>query len=175
MIDHVDVNRKIRQLVVYCTGMAAATIRPSDQLGPATGDQWATVKIISVRIPGSSANLWSDVSPTQVKETQHTQYQITASIQFFRSGALAAANKLRDRVTLSSALQLMQDLGLGYVSAKPVRNLAEVVNSNWEERAQLDIDFHIGGTEEDTINSFAKFPVSVSNGNSSTSTEVKQP
>lgn len=175
MIDHIDLNRKLRQLVRHCTGMAETEVRPANQLGPATGDKWATVLIINVRAPGPSFNTWSNVSATQVKETEGTHYQCTVSFQFFRQDAVALANKLRDRISLSSALQLMQDLGLGYVSAKPVRNLAGVVNSNWEERAQVDMDFHVVGIEEEVINAFAKFPVSVTNGNSSTSTEVTQP
>lgn len=175
MIDPVDLNRRIRQLVVFCTGMDPANVRPANQLGAATGDQWATVLVIGTRTPGPSANLWSNVDATHVKETEHTQYQITASIQFFRQDAMLLATKLRDRLGLSSATQLMQDLNLGFVLAKPIRNLAQVVNSNWEERAQLDIDFHVGVTEEDTVNAFAKFPVSVTNGNSTTSSEVIQP
>ena len=177
MIDHTEINRAVRQVVALCTGYDPKDVRPANQLGGATGDRWATVLILAQRSDGN-VHTWANVpnSPTkQVTETAEAHVAITASVQFFRQGALTSANKLRDRITLSSALQLMQNLGLGFIRSSQVKNLAAVVNANWEERAALDIDFYVTSVEVDNVDTFGTFPMNVSTGSTRPNFEVTEP
>lgn len=172
MISSVELNRRLRKVVLHCTGMAEGTVRPADQLGGATGESWATVKVIGVSSSASpSVENWSSrANSTQLVETQFRQHQVTVSFQFFRAGAMGLANKLKDRITLSSTVLLLQDLGLGYVSAVDVKDITGVSAGVWEERAQLDMDFHVSGSEEDTVETFSRFGVNVSVANGTSST-----
>jgi len=177
MIDETLLNRSIRKVITLCTGYDAQDVRPSKQLGGATGDRWATVLILAQKSEGD-VHTWANIpgsATDQVAETAETHVVVTASVQFFRQDAMASANKLRDRITLTSALKLMQSLGLGFIRCSQPRNLAAVVNANWEERAALDIDFYVVSAEVDNVDSYGTFPIGVSTGQPFNFHEVTEP
>jgi hypothetical protein len=176
-IDRLLLNRDFRKVVALCTGLSAEDVRPANQTVGAAGETFATVLLMQNSGTPSSqtyADIPSDPA-SRVTETQNTQAKFTASVQVFRKDAYALANKLRDRITLTSALQLMRSLGIGYVSSGAVRDMSMVVNQNWEERAAVDIDFYVVSTETDVITTFGQFPITVTTGTSSTTTEVNEP
>jgi hypothetical protein len=177
MIDRIALNRDIRKVITLCTGLAPAEVRPANQLGGATGDRWATVLILAQKSAGD-VHTWANVpnSPTkQVTETADVHVAITVSVQFFRQGALTSANKLRDRITLTSALQLMQSLGLGFIRCSVPKDLSAVVNANWEERAVCELDFYVVSTEVENVDTFGTFPFNVSTGTNLPNHEVIEP
>lgn len=177
MIDRIALNRNIRKVVALCTGFDPQDVRPANQLGGATGDRWATVLILAQKSQGD-VHTWANVpnSPTkQVTETADTHVAISVSVQFFRQDAMMSANKLRDRITLTSALQLMQSLGLGYIRCSEPKDLSAVVNANWEQRAVCELDFYVVSTEVENVDTFGTFPFNVSTGTTLPNHEVIEP
>lgn len=158
-----ELNRAIRALVRLCTGIADKDVRPANQDAPAKGN-FATVLIMDSMAAGHDDDTWADVAgdpDDKVRETLRGQRTSVASIQFFREGARDLAEKFRTRVALHDALYALQESGIGFISVTPVRNLSAVVNSAWEDRAQLDMVFSYISTETVDIPSFGSFPITV--------------
>lgn len=174
-----ELNQKIRDVVRLCTGMVGDTVRPANQVAPTKGDIFATVYIATDSERGHAdirqQNIPGDPA-LRIEETATAQSLAMASIQFFRAGAIDAAKKLKRRIQMTDAQDLMGLHGLGFVKASDVRNLTMAVNEIWEERAQIDIEFHYVNSEVINVNTYGTFPVDVKMGaDQSTSTEVKEP
>lgn len=177
VFSEVELNRIIRRVVEHCTGMAQGTVRPANKKMPAAGESFATVLILNIG-GGDTSHTYADLlgdEQQRVEETQDSHRRITASVQIFRKEANLLANKLHDRLTLTSALQLMRSLGLGLISCTDVKDMSGVVNENWEERAAVDIDFYVVSTEKEALLTFGTFPITVSTGTYQQSTEVNEP
>ena len=54
-------------------------------------------------------------------------------------------------------------------------DLTAVIDSAWEERAQIDLEFHLVAKEVQSIPTYGTFPISVSTESSTTSREVTAP
>lgn len=177
VLDKIVLNRLVRRVVEHCTNLPSGAVRPSGQKASTSGETFATVLIMNVDGAGDSHTYEDLVGDEQqrVEETQNSHVRITASIQVFRKDAYLLANKLHDRITLTSALQLMRSLGLGFISCTSVKDLSKVVNENWEEKAAVDIDFYVVSTETDLLLTFGTFPITISTGTFQQSTEVNEP
>ena len=110
-----------------------------------------------------------------VAETIIGQRRLVASIQFFREDAYTKACRLNALLSMSSSVDKLQAIGLGLVRASPARNLTAVIDSAWEERAQIDLEFHLVAKEVQILPTYGTFPVSVTTGSSTTSSEVTAP
>jgi len=159
----IELNRAIRQIVRLCTGIAEPDVRPANQDAPAEGD-FATVLIMDSNATGHDDDTWANIDgdpDDKVRETLRGQRTAVASIQFFRENARDLAEKFKTRIAMHDALYKMQELGIGFISATPVRNPSAVVNSAWEGRAQLDMVFSYVSTETADVPSFGSFPITV--------------
>ncbi len=172
-------NQKLRDIVRLCTGLTGDQVRPADQVAPAKGDAYATVLIISDVSRGMDSTTWANIPDDEdkrVTETADGQRLITASIQFFRAGAVDYASKLVAAIKMSAAQELMQEHEIGLVRTGAVRNLTQVINEAWEERAQIDIDFHYISSEVAPVTTYGEFPFNISSGPDQTTTfEVFEP
>ena len=110
-----------------------------------------------------------------VAETIIGQRRLVASIQFFRDDAYTKACRLNALLSMSSSVDKLQAIGLGLVRASPARNLTAVIDSAWEERAQIDLEFHLVAKEVQSIPTYGTFPISVTTESSTTSSEVIAP
>lgn len=174
MID--DLNRDVRRLVRVVMGMPENSVRPADQIIPAGSQvaEFATVKVLAVPDAGwGSVSLETDGGVTT--ENVDVLKRATVSVQFFRgpakdraglakytNAALDRATRLVQRLQLSSSVDLMNELGLGFLSASAPRNLTAVVDANYESRAQVDIVFDFANRESATVPTILSVPVSIS-------------
>jgi hypothetical protein len=100
---------------------------------------------------------------------------MTVSVQFFRTGALTFAERLRAKLQLNSAYEKFALNGLGLLSKSAVRVLSAVPNTLWEERAQIDLSISIISKETNIIDTYGEFPLSISTESSNTVTSVFEP
>jgi hypothetical protein len=171
-----DLNKDVRKLVRVVMGMSANSVRPADQIIPAGGQvaEFATVKVIAAPDVG-----WGDVSLSEVSDvtTEHVDVlkRATVSVQFFRGPAkddaglakytnvaLDRAARLVQRLQLSASIELMNQLGLGFLGAGEPRNLTGVVDANYESRAQVDLIFSIANRESAPVQTILSVPLSIS-------------
>lgn len=175
-----DVNKDIRQLVRTVLGMPEDSVRKANQDGMPSGgqgDAYATVFISEYAREGWDAleQKDEDAPSLNVEETVHGQRNITASVQFFRAGALTRARRLELVLNFSSSLELMQDLGLGLVDVSSVTDLTGVVDTYFEERARIVLRFHVSAVETVSVPTYGKFPISVTTPAQSANFEVISP
>lgn len=174
-----DINKLIRKFIRETLALPENSVRKANQTAP-TGKQsepFATVLITLIDATGEDdRRLDNEAAPSMnVAETIIGQRRLVASIQFFRDDAYTKACRLNALLSMSSSVDKLQAMGLGLVRASPARNLTAVIDSAWEERAQIDLEFHLVAKEVQSLPTYGTFPVSVTTGSSTTSSEVTAP
>ena len=174
-----DINKLIRKFIRETLALPENSVRKANQTAP-TGKQsepFATVLITLIDATGEDdRRLGNEAAPSMnVAETIIGQRRLVASIQFFRDDAYTKACRLNALLSMSSSVDKLQAIGLGLVRASPARNLTAVIDSAWEERAQIDLEFHLVAKEVQSLPTYGTFPVSVTTGSSTTSSEVTAP
>ncbi len=179
MADVNAINKVFRQLVRETLSMPENSVRPANQNAPAgaKNEQFATVLITAL-----SGAVWGhpklkdEVAPSlNVEETVTVQYTVSVSVQFFRGDAYTKAQRLGVLLQTSSAIARMQSLGIGLVGMSTARNLTATVDTFWEERGQIDLEFHLMATEKMSIPTYGTFYIDVKTESSTTSSEVIAP
>jgi hypothetical protein len=174
-----EINTMIRKLVRETLGMPENSVRPANQTAPtgAQSEQFATVLITMIDDTGEDdRRLEDEPAPSlNVAETITGQRRLMASIQFFRGDAFLKACRLNTLMNMSAVVEKMQGLGLGLIRTSSARNLTAVIDAAWEARAQIDLEFHLVAKEVQSLPTFGSFPISVSTGSSTTSSEVTAP
>lgn len=174
-----DINKLIRTFIRETLAMPADSVRPANQTAP-TGkqtEQFATVLVTVIDDTGQDdRKLTNDAAPAlTVTETLVGQRKLSASVQFFRGDAYTKACKLSTRMSLSSVVDKLNAINLGFVRASPPRNLTALVDAAWEARAQIDLEFYLMAQEAQSITIYGTFPVTVKTATSTTSSEVTAP
>ena len=174
-----DINKLIRKFIRETLDLPENSVRKANQTAP-TGKQsepFATVLITLIDATGEDdRRLDNEAAPSlNVAETIIGQRRLVASIQFFRDDAYTKACRLNTLLSMSSSVDKLQAIGLGLVRASPARNLTAVIDSAWEERAQIDLEFHLVAKEVQSIPTYGTFPISVTTESSTTSSEVTAP
>lgn len=173
------VNQKVRELIRTVLALPADSVRPANQNAP-TGTmdmQFATVLITFINPTGwDDSRIENEASPsTNVQESVIGQRHFIASVQFFRSDAYTKASRLCTLLSLSSSIDKLQAVGLGFIRASAAKNLTTVVDTYWEERGQIDLEFYLVAKETVSTPTYGRFPIAVSNNSSTTSSEVIAP
>lgn len=174
-----DINKLIRKFIRETLALPENSVRKANQTAP-TGKQsepFATVLITLIDATGEDdRRLDNEAAPSlNVAETIIGQRRLVASIQFFRDDAYTKACRLNTLLSMSSCVDKLQAIGLGLVRASPARNLTGVIDAGWEDRAQIDLEFHLVAKEVQSVPTYGTFPISVSTGSSTTSSEVTAP
>lgn len=174
-----DINKLIRKFIRETLSLPENSVRKANQTAP-TGKQsepFATVLITLIDATGEDdRRLDNEAAPSlNVAETIIGQRRLVASIQFFRDDAYTKACRLNALLSMSSSVDKLQAIGLGLVRTSPARNLTAVIDSAWEERAQIDLEFHLVAKEVQSIPTYGTFPISVTTESSTTSSEVTAP
>lgn len=174
-----DINKLIRQFVRETLGMPPDSVRPANQTAP-TGkqsEQFATVLITLVDSTGEDERrMANEAAPSlNVSETIIGPRRLFASIQFFRGDAYMKACRLNTLMSMSSAVDGLQALGLGFVRASPARNLTAVVDAGWEERSQIDLEFYLVAKEVQSLPTYGTFQIDVTTESLTTHSEVIAP
>lgn len=170
-----DLNKAIRKLVRSVTAMPEGSVIPANENGTLPKSLFATVFIPDFDPTGHDSRSYEAIEGDEdhLEETHEGQRIVTASVQFFKKGALDSAKKLKNRISFSKHLQEMQLAGLGLVDVDQVRDLSAIVSSEWEQRAQLNITFHVVSVETMPVDIYDKFPVSINVDGHISTTEVK--
>jgi hypothetical protein len=169
MLDLDQLNNDLRAILLSLFGIADANFfRPANQNSPAgkINVPFSTVLVSEVTPVGVDQMDYADVTPdpnnlNQSTETTQGPRHIVASIQFFRSGALTKAARLGSLLRSSAAWTQLQAKNFGLVRVGPVTNVSAVVDSLFEERAQVEVELYCVSKEQATVPTFGTFPVSI--------------
>jgi hypothetical protein len=83
-----------------------------------------------------------------------------AGIARYSNAAVDRAARLPQRLRMSSAITLMQQLGLAFVSASSPRNLTAIIDGDtWESRGQVDLTFAAVNRESEAVETILTVPL----------------
>jgi hypothetical protein len=154
--------------------------RPHGQRAPAgaASAPYATIQIYASDMASLDVRRFlvtdpavADVLPVGVQtdliEVAETLDSFTASVQFWRDGAIDAAGRpawgetahsrarsLATRLMLSENVSRANSYGLAYAGSSQVRDLSANVDGANERRAQVDLFFYVSNAEVAAINAF---------------------
>lgn len=169
MSDAKEINRNVRRLLRAVCGQSAPEFenfwRPANQQA-LTGDitvKFGTVLITGMPAEGIDAQTLVDDEdvPLNVLEQVRGVRHITASVQAFRDGAFTLIARLPALLRTSFAMDKSRELGLGLIRCGVPRDLTAQVDTNWEERGQIDIEFYLIAAESVSMPTYGTFPMSV--------------
>jgi hypothetical protein len=174
-----DLNKVVRKLIREVLGLPENSMRPANQQAP-TGKKDESIGTVLITVLNSTGQddrlLENEAVPSNnVLESIAGQRRFTASVQFFRQGAYTLAERLPTRLAFSRSVEKMQALGLGYIGASAAKDLTAVIDADWEQRAQIDLEFHVMAVETDSVPTYGTFPIETTVDSSTSSSEVTAP
>lgn len=132
------------------------------QNAPRPEDQYALINLVGNTVIGhceSLATAVDPVSPETVRtiNLEHSNvWHLMASINVYRGGqkggAFSQVVKLRDSICKITVKDQMWDDGLAFIETSDVRDIPEVIDKEWEQRAQIDFFFYVRSLDEESIN-----------------------
>lgn len=127
------------------------------QDGPTPTVQYALINILQASEIGHCE---ADEGSRQVDLTIDMEYSglynIMVSINVFRDDALSKIIKLRDSVCKVSVKEDLWADGLAFINTSDVRDVPDVVDKSWEQRAQIDFFFHVRSLVTENIDEIKK-------------------
>ncbi len=178
------VNWLVRRTCREVLGAVPGYFKPARQRRPTgtTAYDFATVAIINSDLVSVNVHRFSVSDPlvyghvptyaTQLVELVDPLDKFTASINFYRSGqtdvagiAVAVAQTMGRARTLvkllesSDAAERMRAYGLGYITASACRDLSALVDGNFEDRTQVDLDFYVSDPVVIAVNAIAEVDI----------------
>jgi hypothetical protein len=180
MINSDTINDALRGLIRGLLEMPQGSVRPANQNAPVgtISEQYATVLLNNFAPTGqddhtiSDFDLPPDASATAVNQNTSGCRTFSASIQIFRGDAFSKTVRLSTLLQSAEARENLQNLGLGLVHISPALNLTALVDTNWEERGQLEVEFSCVSTEQSTLETYGTFDIETRTADQTLSIEV---
>lgn len=99
--------------------------------------------------------------------------ELSVSINTYRQDAFQVATKIKDSLGRLTVREVLFASGLGYVKANMVQEIPEVINDEWEERAQFDCFFHTRSSDTENIETIGQ--IEITNEIDGYNTTIKHP
>lgn len=181
-------NRKIIQngvgdVIRTVLAMPDGSVRRANQDGSPAGNQgedYATTQIITLSPDGRESRTVTNAANNQVTEALEGYRTFMLSINFYRPAsngvdtAFDRAVRLQTLIRSSLASTLLNAINVGVVSVGSPRDLTAVVDTFFEDRAQMDIEFSTITKETVTLDTFGTFPVTIKTSDSETNIIVQE-
>ena len=164
--------RAVRGFVAAGSGLAPKLVRPGNDNGPAPGDLYATVLLITADGQGVPYTLYQDVGQGQLDAATVGTVRARYSVQWYRQGARDAARRFSLWAYSPTGLDRAASQGLTVLRVSAVRQIDDIIADAWEERAGLDLDLGYTYTLIDTINTFGAVGVEITAGGLTHTIEV---
>ncbi len=156
--DLTDVENAIAAWVMGASGLDADHVQWADQGLPRPAGPWISLKVIS----DDSAGAWTDVEdaaePQDGAEIRHVARELVRqvlSVQCFAGAALGVASaiallrKVRGKIALPEAAEVLKDGGVGVGTVGPIRNVGAARAGAFEPRASMDVVIFLASEEEE--------------------------
>ncbi len=138
--------------IVDVDGFTIDAKQPED--APRPVGAYADVDFVSdTGIGWENRSLENNIGDDDITETIEGARQLLVSIGFYRDGSMDTARKVRTAFMRQSVLSTLRAAKVGMVDRSEVRDVSEVLESDWERRAQFDLTLSAVGTDIDIINS----------------------
>lgn len=154
MILDETLNKLIRDSIDLILGVPGYSIRAKQPNAPRPLGSYADVHILTDIGRGWEEKTLKDrTADVDIDETIQGSRDIMFSINFFRSGAIDNARKVRTALVRESVQNLFNKAKVGLIARSEVRDLSEVISNTWEERSHFDLTINAIGTDQDIVRS----------------------
>lgn len=150
MLIEEEINRFLRNIVDEILGIPGYMIA-AKQNAPRPRGAYGNCDLISLVSVGWDTRQTEDVEGDRVRISTEGIRKGTFSIGFYREQAIDNGIKVQSGLVRETILGKMKAANIGLVSKADVRELSEALDSEWEERAQLDIELNLIGSDEDIV------------------------
>lgn len=144
------INKLVRDSIVQILDPLNFIAIRAKQDAPRPSGDYASVDVMA-----DSSIGWEDIEyqdeQNSVRYSTSGARQILISINFFRGNAVDNARKVRDGFMRKTILQKLKAATLGLVERSQVRDLSEVLESKWEQRAQFDLTLSAVGNDSELL------------------------
>ncbi len=171
------VNLAVRRLIRQALDLPAGFMQPANQTGSPAGGQsapFATVLITTATPLGYDQVREQNDTNLNLLQSQSGMYHIVGSVQFFREGATSFARRLKGTLETGDSAAFMQSQNIGLIGLGPVLNLSALVDTFYEERAQLNIEIYAVIEFTQSVPTYGTFPISVTVGGKSVNFETSE-
>lgn len=173
MIDTELVNRNLRTLIRTLYQMPASSVRLATQNAPVGADALASVQFMSLKLDGAAGEILSNVAlSNDVASLKYGQATVAFSVQFFREAAYNRAATLELALQSQQAIDFMRANNMGFYRASAARDLSALVDSEWEQRAQIDIEVFVIVTDTRNLATYGTFPLETTVDSTTVTSEV---
>lgn len=123
----------------------------ADGSGPRLTDPYLTIKIAE-STPLGEGDVEATALPDYSLDLNHSKiYDMMVSINAFRGSASQEISKLVSSLDKISTLDYFNAAEIGIGRASAIREISEVINKKWEDRAQIDLFFHVRSLSTENI------------------------
>jgi len=143
-------NKIIRDITNSILGVPGFAIKSKDK-GQRPKGAYADVDVMVESSVGWEEKTLSPNSPTDLISTSQGARVILVSIGFYRDSAFDNARAVKNGFIRESTLQALSLGGLGLVDRSDVRDVSEVLETDWEDRAQFDLTLSAVGNDSELI------------------------
>lgn len=150
--------------------------RVANQNAPVGESPFATVLFSTIQHTGQDEHKFIPIGMTdQITEIVIGQRTLFVSVQFFGASAIYNASRLKTLLTLTKSSTKLKTIGLGFIKSSQVRDLSAIVDTYFEPRGQIDLEFYLIAKETDTLETYGTFPIQMKTENILTNSEVYEP
>ena len=158
VIGNTPLERDIRAHVADGSGIAATLVIPANDHGPVPVGLHATVLVMTDTQAGDSATAYRERGEDWRADVR-AEKTAKVSIQFFRSGAKAAANALVGWLDTPLAKEAERRRGIVIDYPFETRDMAAVLAGEWEERIGIDLTIHYAQDTNQDVTAFNRAEV----------------
>ena len=152
-------NKAVRDIVNLIIE-ADFAIKAQEQGGRPTSS-YCSVNTTTIKSIGIEEQVLTDRTEDPDVDSRRSGYrEIMFSLNFYFDDAMTNAEKVKIGLTRNSILEFLYAADLGLTTRSEVRDLSEVLENGWEERAQLDFVLSAVGTDDDIITSIETVSIS---------------
>ncbi|HEY4292057.1 phage neck terminator protein [Luteibacter sp.] len=127
---------ELRNLVRRLLSLPDGTVRPANQPAPTGREPFVAVQRLHTDPVGAETITFDGEGE---KETIHSSYLSTVSINAFGTEAYELLLKMRSALASSAGIAGMKAIGGGIVSTGQVIDLTGIVGAGYEERARVEL------------------------------------
>ncbi|MCK5603148.1 hypothetical protein KAR91_14800 [Candidatus Pacearchaeota archaeon] len=129
------------------------------QNAPKPVGQFALVNLVQNTVLGHGESDLERQDDDSIEAEYSNVYNLMVSVNVFRDDAFSKVVSLRDSICLITVKDNLWAAGLAFATTSDVRDIPDVTDKTWEERAQIDFFFHVRSLECETINEIKKVEI----------------
>lgn len=136
----------------YFTDTSAA--RPSGLYG--------MIRFVSVQILGTPSQEFTPVTISgnpMVQNELNDKSVMVCRVDAYRTGARDVISTLKQGAYLTLPNEILQNANIGFVKFSTMLDLTQVIEANYEERAQIDVTFNLVGYASEVLNTITTIPI----------------